>query len=314
MLAVRLPESIEKRLEDLAQRTGRTKTFYVREAILQHLEEIEDIYLAEGTLDRIRSGKEQTIPLKDAMKRPMENAGRMNLQELLITAPNVIQEMATEFFRRGDECMKADETSQLTACFLLALRSASLLCGMGLLMKPNTRDSWDVLARSLMESRDLLMNFRSDDQGTRNKIKTWFAGQNNNAWKAEHKKCERFWANLGGGELELGKRWSMFSALSHPTVHAARRSSAMAVSWVTGRTKVEDFEETMRPKIVDYITSLRTLIVVATFDLPGWISLGCDLSRMPHVEPFETNAARVTSPLLAQTKDNTLPKDSYRSE
>ncbi len=69
MLAIRLPQSIEKRLEKLARRTGRTKTYYVREAILQHLEEIEDVYLAERTLERIRSGKGRTIPLKDAMKR-----------------------------------------------------------------------------------------------------------------------------------------------------------------------------------------------------------------------------------------------------
>jgi len=69
MLAIRLPESIEKRLEKLARRTGRTKTYYVREAILQHLEEIEDVYLAERALERIRSDKARTIPLKDAMKR-----------------------------------------------------------------------------------------------------------------------------------------------------------------------------------------------------------------------------------------------------
>ncbi|HEX5484346.1 MAG TPA: DUF6290 family protein [Terriglobia bacterium] len=69
MLAVRLPPSIEKRLEKLARRTGRTKTFYVREAILEHLEEMEDLYLAEGALDRIQSGEEQTIPLKDVLKR-----------------------------------------------------------------------------------------------------------------------------------------------------------------------------------------------------------------------------------------------------
>ena len=69
MLAIRLPQSIEKRLEKLAQRTGRTKTYYVREAILQHLEEIEDVYLAERALERIRSGKGRTIPLKDVMKR-----------------------------------------------------------------------------------------------------------------------------------------------------------------------------------------------------------------------------------------------------
>jgi RHH-type rel operon transcriptional repressor/antitoxin RelB len=69
MLAVRLPQSIEKRLEKLARRTGRTKTYYVREAILQHLEDLEDMYLAERALDRIRRGEERTIPLKDAMKR-----------------------------------------------------------------------------------------------------------------------------------------------------------------------------------------------------------------------------------------------------
>jgi RHH-type rel operon transcriptional repressor/antitoxin RelB len=69
MLAIRLPESIEKRLEKLARRTGRTKTFYAREAILQHIEELEDVYLAESRLERIRSGEEKTIPLEDVMKR-----------------------------------------------------------------------------------------------------------------------------------------------------------------------------------------------------------------------------------------------------
>lgn len=69
MLAIRLPESIEKRLEKLARRTGRTKTFYAREAILQHIEELEDVYLAESRLERIRSGEEKAIPLEDVMKR-----------------------------------------------------------------------------------------------------------------------------------------------------------------------------------------------------------------------------------------------------
>jgi RHH-type rel operon transcriptional repressor/antitoxin RelB len=69
MLAIRLPQSIEKRLEKLARRTGRTKTYYAREAILEHLEDLEDLYLAEGALERIRSGEEKTIPLKTALKR-----------------------------------------------------------------------------------------------------------------------------------------------------------------------------------------------------------------------------------------------------
>jgi len=69
MLAIRLPQSIEKRLEKLAKRTGRTKTFYARQAILQHLEDLEDIYLAERSLDRIRSGEDATIPLEDVIRR-----------------------------------------------------------------------------------------------------------------------------------------------------------------------------------------------------------------------------------------------------
>ena len=69
MLAIRLPQSIERRLERLARRTGRTKTFYAREAVLEHLDELEDLYLAERALGRIHSGKERTIPLRDVMKR-----------------------------------------------------------------------------------------------------------------------------------------------------------------------------------------------------------------------------------------------------
>jgi RHH-type transcriptional regulator, rel operon repressor / antitoxin RelB len=69
MLAIRLPEKIEKRLEKLAQRTGRTKTYYAREAILVHLADLEDLYLAEDRLERIQSGEERTIPLKEVLKR-----------------------------------------------------------------------------------------------------------------------------------------------------------------------------------------------------------------------------------------------------
>jgi len=69
MLAIRLSAAIEKRLTRLARRTGRTKSFYVREAILQHLEDLEDIYLAERTLQRIQDGEERTIPLEEVLKR-----------------------------------------------------------------------------------------------------------------------------------------------------------------------------------------------------------------------------------------------------
>ncbi len=69
MLAIRLPETIEKRLDRLAKRTGRTKTYYAREAILQHLDELEDIYLAEKRLEAVRSGRSRTIPLEEVIRR-----------------------------------------------------------------------------------------------------------------------------------------------------------------------------------------------------------------------------------------------------
>ena len=68
MLAIRLPEEIESGLEELAKATGRTKTFYAREAILEHLDDLEDLYLSEQRLIDIRSGKSKTIPIEDVMR------------------------------------------------------------------------------------------------------------------------------------------------------------------------------------------------------------------------------------------------------
>ncbi|MEX0753470.1 MAG: TraY domain-containing protein [Xanthobacteraceae bacterium] len=52
MLALRLPPEIEKRLDALAKKTGRTKSFYAREAILRQIEDIEDDYVARRRLAR----------------------------------------------------------------------------------------------------------------------------------------------------------------------------------------------------------------------------------------------------------------------
>ena len=51
MLALRLPPDLEKRLTDLAQKTGRTKSFYAREAIAEHLADLEDAYLAKQRME-----------------------------------------------------------------------------------------------------------------------------------------------------------------------------------------------------------------------------------------------------------------------
>lgn len=68
MLAIRLPPEVETRLQALAQATGRTKTYYAREAILRHIEDLEDIYLAEQRLADVRAGRTRTVSL-EAMER-----------------------------------------------------------------------------------------------------------------------------------------------------------------------------------------------------------------------------------------------------
>lgn len=69
MLALRLPPEIETRLDALAKRTGRSKSYYAREAILEYLDDLEDLYLAEKRLEDIRKGKSDTVPLADLMAR-----------------------------------------------------------------------------------------------------------------------------------------------------------------------------------------------------------------------------------------------------
>lgn len=69
MLAIRLPQAIEKRLDRLAKRSGRTKTYYAREAILRHLEDLEDAHEAERILQRVRAGKERTYTLDEVARR-----------------------------------------------------------------------------------------------------------------------------------------------------------------------------------------------------------------------------------------------------
>ena len=69
MIAVRIPKEIEERLDRLAKKTGRTKTYYVREAILEHLDELEDIYLAEQVLVDVKAGKESTVGLDELISK-----------------------------------------------------------------------------------------------------------------------------------------------------------------------------------------------------------------------------------------------------
>lgn len=71
--AVRLEDETYTRLQNLANKTGRTATYYIREAIETHLEELEDVYLAEQTLEEVRRGKQRTYSL-DEVERELDLA------------------------------------------------------------------------------------------------------------------------------------------------------------------------------------------------------------------------------------------------
>lgn len=51
MLAIRISHDIENRLQQLSLRTGRTKTYYAREALLRFIEDMEDEYMALSRLE-----------------------------------------------------------------------------------------------------------------------------------------------------------------------------------------------------------------------------------------------------------------------
>jgi RHH-type rel operon transcriptional repressor/antitoxin RelB len=51
MLVLRLPPDLEQRLDDLARKTGRTKSFYAREALLEYIDDLEDLYLAQQRVE-----------------------------------------------------------------------------------------------------------------------------------------------------------------------------------------------------------------------------------------------------------------------
>ena len=68
MLALRLPPDIERRLEALAKRSGRSKSFYAREAILEHLDDLEAVYISDEILKRVVSGQEKTYTLDELEK------------------------------------------------------------------------------------------------------------------------------------------------------------------------------------------------------------------------------------------------------
>ena len=67
MLALDLPPEIERRLDALARRTGRSADDHVREAIQDHRDEVEDVEVADRRVAALRRGESQTVPQRAVM-------------------------------------------------------------------------------------------------------------------------------------------------------------------------------------------------------------------------------------------------------
>ena len=66
-LSLRLPADVEHRLAALSTLTGRSKTFYATEAIVEHIDDLEDAHLSAEVRARVRAGTEARVPLSDLL-------------------------------------------------------------------------------------------------------------------------------------------------------------------------------------------------------------------------------------------------------
>jgi RHH-type transcriptional regulator, rel operon repressor / antitoxin RelB len=67
-ISLRLPDEISQRIEALSKKTGRTKNFYLLKAIVDNIDELEDLYLAEQSLIDVRAGLSKTYTLEEVEK------------------------------------------------------------------------------------------------------------------------------------------------------------------------------------------------------------------------------------------------------
>ncbi len=68
-VSIRLPEDVKQRLEKLSKETGRSKTYYITEAIREKLDDLEDLYLAEQRTIDVREGRSTTSTLHEVKQR-----------------------------------------------------------------------------------------------------------------------------------------------------------------------------------------------------------------------------------------------------
>jgi RHH-type rel operon transcriptional repressor/antitoxin RelB len=66
--SIRIDRTLEQQLHRLAERTGRTKAYFLREMIESMLEDLEDYYLASATMENVHKDKENVYSALDVKK------------------------------------------------------------------------------------------------------------------------------------------------------------------------------------------------------------------------------------------------------
>jgi hypothetical protein len=115
---------------------------------------------------------------------------------------------------------------------------------------------------------------------------------------------------MGGGDSELGIRWSMLSALSHSTYVAATNSARVVERRIKGAQAPSSIVSDV--KVADYLLSFASLFALTAGEQPTWISLGLDYERLKRAILFSLMAAKVSEPILDATRENRLPGDRYK--
>lgn len=67
-ISIQLPHDVEVRLQNLVALTGRSTSDYITEAVLEHLDDLENLYLARRELEAVRTGNSARTPLAEVMK------------------------------------------------------------------------------------------------------------------------------------------------------------------------------------------------------------------------------------------------------
>lgn len=62
-ISIRLTDEEEARLNNLAHRTGRSKSFYVKAALREYLTDLEDAFVADAAIDAFEAEGRRSRPL-----------------------------------------------------------------------------------------------------------------------------------------------------------------------------------------------------------------------------------------------------------